>query len=230
MMNNIIDYHKEVNLFMRLLCSSTKARYSIIKYYYILPHIHDVYAPGQLVYGWAKMGKLIGDEGVMLIAQNRHTGRILYPVFQPVMAFDMLEHWQLPRPIKWSVYQDDDLYGKDAPTMHPINREMRNLLSYARLFVSMQYRMQVPLSYGFEETIKQIYMYPEQPLIGGVEVINRVIGHHLYSDGTIINCKHMQEFIAYLHNRYTLLKFVEGDFPLLRKLLAREAPGTKCFF
>ena len=231
MMNNIIDYHKEVNLFMRLLCASAKARYSIIKYYYIWPHIHDVYAPGQLVYGWANMGKLIGDEGIMLIAINRQNGRPLYPVFKPDMALDMLKHWQLPKPLKWSVYQDDNTDSKSNSKVHPINREMRYLLAYARLFVSMQYRVQVPLSYGFEETFQQMYMFPDQEISGAaVELINREIGNHLYSEGTFMNCRHLQEFISYLHNRYTLLKFVEGDFPLLRRLLAKEAPGAKCYF
>lgn len=231
MMNNIIDYNKEVNLFMRLLCASTKARYSIIEHYLIWPHIHDVYAPGQLVYGWANMGKLIGDEGIMFIARNRLTGRTLYPVFKPAMALDMLKHWRMPKPLKWSVYQEDNLSGKDAAKVHPINQEMRNLLSYARLFVSMQYRMQEPLSYGFGEAFQQMHQFPDQEISGSVvELINRVIGYHLHAEGNFINCTNLQEFITYLHNRYTLLKFVDGDFPLLRKQLAKEAPGTKCFF
>ena len=78
------------------------------------------------------MGKLIGDEGIMLIAINRQNGRPLYPVFKPDMALDMLKHWQLPKPLKWSVYQDDNTDSKSNSKVHPINQEMRYLLAYAK--------------------------------------------------------------------------------------------------
>lgn len=230
-MGSYDDYYKEVNLFMRLNCATAEARYNIPLFYDICPHVHDAYAPGQKVYGWANMGKLIGDEGVMFVARNKRNGRILYPVFKPAMALDMLKHWQQPMPLKWSVFAHDQAEAAKGVKVHPVNQEMRNLLAYARLFVSMQHRLMVPLSYGFEETFEQINRYPELSIdAAAVALINKVIRGHLICEGVFVNCKHLQEFIAYLHNKYTMLKFIKGDFPLLRKLLAKEEPNMKCFF
>ena len=231
MQGNVIDYHREINLFMRYFCANDEARLSIIQYYDVFPHAYDVYAPGQKVYGWANMGKLIGDEGIMLVVRNKRNGLPLYPVFKPAMAMDLLKRWQLPVPLKWSVFKDDQPKLKSGSVIHPVNQELRNLLTYTRLFVSMQYRMQIPRSFGFEESYELLHRFPEQGVDGAIiELINRVIREHLVHEGVFVNCRHLQEFITYLHNKYTMLNFVDRDFPLLRKLLAKENPHMRCFF
>lgn len=231
MMGNDTDYYKEINLFMRIFCASAEARYRIPDFYDINAHVHDVYAPGHKVYGWANMGELISDEGIMFVARNKRNGRYLYPVFKPAMAMDMLKHWEQPMPLKWSVYADDYKKTQKSSKVHPVNQEMRNLLVYARCFISLQHRMMVPLPYAFEETYEQINRFPEESIdAAAVVLINREIQYSLALEGTFNNCKHLQEYIAYLRNRYTLLEFVNGDFPLLRRMLAKEAPGKKCFF
>ena len=229
MKDNFLDYVKEINLFMQRFCANAQARYDIIKYYDVFVHVYEEYAPGQKVYGWANMGKLIGDAGVTFKVKNKRNGHIMYPVFKPVMAKDMLKHWHWPMPPKLSVFAP----AKNTPytPVDPVNQEMRNLLAYARLFISLQQRYSVPLPYAFEETFHQLHDFPEETIDGAVVVlINRVIRYHLNVEGTFMNCKHLQEFITYLRNKFSMLEFVDSDFTLLRRLLAKEAPNMQCFF
>ena len=115
--------------------------------------------------------------------------------------------------------------------MHPINRQMRNLLAYARLFVSMQNRFSTPMPYGFKEIFEQLHDYPEQAIDGSVvSLINKVISQYVCMESTVFNCKSLQEFIIYLHNRYSSIKFVDSDFSNLHSMLKEEEPGMRCYF
>lgn len=232
MEGNIIYYEKyikEIILFMQQYCANRRTRYSIIDHFDVDVHLYEIWLPGQKVYGWANMGKLISEEGIMFRVENRTTGLVLYPVFNTDMAKDMLKHWQWPMPHKWSIYAPPK--NRVYEPISPLNQEFLNLLAYARLFVSIQSRLLEPLPYAFEETFNQLHSYPLERIHGqAIKKINQVIRQYLMLNTSVINCKHLQEFIAYLHNRYTMLNFVESDFPLLRELLADEAPEMPCFF
>lgn len=229
MEGNFLEYVKIINQFMQHYCANTQTRRSIIDHFDVTVHVYEVYAPGQKVYGWANMGKLISDDGIMFRVENRRTGLVLYPVFRPDMAKDMIRYWQLPMPHKWSVYAPPK--NQVYQPISPLNQEFLNMLAYARLFVSLQSRLLEPLPYAFEETFNQLHSFPQEVFDGQAIVrINKVIRQYLLMNTTVINCKHLQEFIAYLHNRYPMLNFVNSDFQLLRELLAHEAPGMPCFF
>ena len=229
MEGNFLEYIREINLFMQHYCANAQTRRSIIDHFDVSVHLYEIYAPGQRVFGWANMGKLISEDGIMFRVENRRTGLILYPVFRSEMAKDMLKHWQWPMPRKWSVFAPP----KNVPyePMAPINKEYLHLLAYARLFVSLQNRLLEPLPYAFWETFNQIQSFPLEIFDGkSIATINRVIRQYLVMNTTFMNCSNLQEFITYLRNRYTLLDFVDSDFSLLRALLAKEDPGMPCFF
>ena len=90
MEGNFLEYIREINLFMQHYCANAQTRRSIIDHFDVSVHLYEIYAPGQRVFGWANMGKLISEDGIMFRVENRRTGLILYPVFRSEMAKDML--------------------------------------------------------------------------------------------------------------------------------------------
>ena len=230
MMNEyIIAYGRPVVIFMSKFCRNSATRYSIPSYYRVSVDVYEEYAPGQRVFAWYKNGVLIGGAGMMFRVEDRYNKLLYYPIFPVPMAKELLKQWHMSIPPKWSVYGAAN--QAKGQSVDPINQQMRNLLAYARLFVSMQQRFSTPMPYGFKEAYEQLHAYPDQAVDGSVvALINRVLSQYLCMESTVTNCKYLLEFITYLHNRYQMLEFVDSDFSMLRQLLQEEEPGMKCYF
>lgn len=230
MMNEyIIAYGIPVIIFMNQFSRNTQTRCRIPEYYKVAVYAYEDYAPGQLVFAWYKNGMLMGDSGVMFEVVDSDKKLVYYPIFPLQIAIPLLKKWHMELPPKWSVYTS--AMEKKAPAVNPINQQMRNLLAYARLFVSMQQRFSTPMPLGFKDVFEQLHDYPEQAIDGTVvSLINKVISQYLYMNTTVSNCRNLQEFITYLHNKYKMLDFIDSDFSQLRRLLQEEEPGMQCFF
>lgn len=229
MNNYIMAYGRPVNCFIKQFGRSIQTLYQIPNYYPVEAHAYEEYAPGQLVFSWHKNGRLIGDAGVMFEVLDHQHRLAYYPVYPLRIAKLLLQKWGMILPPKWSVYAPTTK-AKDS-AVHPINRQMRNLLAYARLFVSMQNRFSTPMPYGFKEIFEQLHDYPEQAIDGSVvSLINKVISQYVCLESTVFNCKNLREFIIYLHNRYPSMKFVDSDFSNLHSMLKEEEPGMRCYF
>lgn len=229
MMNDFtVASPKEINMFMQQYCRNTKSRLSIIKYFAVEPEIYEVLAPGQQVYSWINGGKLIKDTVIAFQIKDLHNLKIYYPVFPESMGRQLLKAWRMPLPPKWSVYVDDNekLFTE---AVDPLNQEMRRLLLYGRLFISLQKRGFCPMPYSFKEIYFQLNQFYNASVdVSVVRMVNAVLREYLHMKGGFVNCNNLQDFIVYLHNKYTLLSFVNADFSGLRQLLTQE--NEECYF
>lgn len=231
MMNDFtVAATKETNLFMQQYCRSEKSRLSIIKYFAVEPEVYEVLAPGQQVYSWINGGKLIGDTVIAFQMKDLYNLKIYYPVFPENIGKQLLKAWRMPLPPKWSIYAADykKLYTK-AEAADPLNQEMRRLLLYGRLFISLQQRGFCPMPYSFKEIYLQLNKFSNDSVdVSVVRMVNAVLREYLHMKSRFMNCNNLQDFIAYLHNKYTLLSFVNADFSGLRQLLTQE--DEQCYF
>lgn len=122
----------------------------------------------------------------------------------------------------------DNKWLRDGNT-DSLNKEMRRLLIYGRLFISMQRRGFCPMPYSFKEVYLQLSEFSNVSVdVSVVRMINNVLREYLHMEGRFMNCTNLQDFIAYLHNKYKLLSFINADFSGLRQLLVQE--DEQCYF
>lgn len=240
MMNDFcLASEREKNLFKMQYCKNQQSRLSIPKHFRVEVDAYEDLAPGQTVYSWIGGGKKIRDAVITFKVRDMQRMLLYYPVFPSGMGRELLKGWDMPLPSKWSVY--DEPYrsslrqGAWRVTAEPFvdrqNRQMRHLLIYARLFVVMQHACSYPMPYGFKEIYRQLVAYPEEGVdVSVIILVNNVISQYLALNDNILNCKHLQDFITYLKNRYPRLHFIDSDFSLLRVLMHIEAPNVRCYF
>ncbi len=210
---------RENNLFMQKYCRNEKARLSITKYFKVDVEGYEDLAPGQQIYGWLSGGKLIGDTVISFKVKDLREMKLYYPVFPEVVGKRLLITWDLPQPPKWSVYVENNkwAYGSEV---NRLNKEMRSLLIYSRLFISLQQRVFSPMPYSFKEVYYQLNQFPNAAVDSSVvNMVNRVVSHTLKIQMNVLSYANLQDFIVYFQNRYKFLSLLDGDFSGLRKLL-----------
>lgn len=220
---------REINLFMRQYCRNEQTRLRIAKKFRVDTEVYEVLAPGQKVYSWINGGKLINGAVVAFQIKDMEGLKLYYPVFPEVIGKQLLKAWRLPAPPKWSIYQADSawLYDTDADGL---NKEMRKLLIYGRLFISMQQQVFCPLPYSFKEIYNQLSESSDISIDASViKMVNNVLREYMRLGKTFTNCRNLQDFIIYMRNKYTLLPLLDADFSGLRQLLA-QAGETECYF
>lgn len=229
MMNDFtVASPKETNIFMQQYCRSEKSRLSIIKYFAVETEVYEVLAPGQQIYSWINGGRLISDTVIAFRIKDLYGMKIYYPVFPENMGKQLLKAWRMPLPPKWSIYTMDNKWLRDG-NADSLNKEMRRLLIYGRLFISMQRRGFCPMPYSFKEVYLQLSEFSNASVdVSVVRMINNVLREYLHMEGRFMNCTNLQDFIAYLHNKYKLLSFINADFSGLRQLLVQE--DEQCYF
>lgn len=229
MMNDFtLASDRENNLFRQRYCRNEQTRLSIAKYFKVDVEGYEALAPGQQIYGWVNGGKLIGDAVIAFRAKDMREMKLYYPVFPEAVGKKLLRAWKLPTPPKWSVYAADNkpMLQSDADKL---NKEMRRLLIYCRLFINSQQRVFCPMPYGFKEIYFQLTAFPGNSVdVSVVDMVNQVLCRHLQTEGAFTSCQNLQDFITYFHNKYTLLPLLSADFSSLRKLLKQE--GLRCYF
>lgn len=219
---------KEINLFMQRYCRNEGTRLQIGKYFKVDVEVYEDLAPGQQVYSWINGGKLIGGTVIAFQVKDIQNLNLYYPVFPEAIGKQLLKAWGMPLPHKWSIYADDNkwLYTETADEL---NQEMRRLLLYGRLFISLQQRGFCPMPYSFKEIYLQLSKFSNDSVdVSVVRMVNAVLREYLHMKGRFMNCNNLQDFIVYLHNKYTLLSFVNADFSGLRQLLAQA--DEYCYF
>lgn len=224
----IMAFGKEVNLFITKFCKNQQLRLNIPRYFRVEVEAYEDLAPGQTVYSWMYGGRKLRDTAITFKVRDMTNLKLYYPIFSVATGKALLKNWQLSLPPKFSVFAHKPKPRTVAPDK--INQEMRNLLAYARLFVSIQKIYSCPMPYGFKEVFLQLYACPQESIDSSVVVlINNVISQYL-ANSHVIECRHLQEFIIYLQQRYQRLNFIDNDFSSLRQLLAAEDPQIKCYF
>jgi len=219
---------KEVNLFITKFCKNQQLRLNIPRYFRVEVEAYEDLAPGQTVYSWMYGGRKLHNTAITLKVRDMTNLKLYYPVFSVPTGKTLLKNWQLSLPPKFSVFAYKQKTRTAAP--NKINQEMRNLLAYARLFVSMQKICSCPMPYGFKEVFLQLYACPKESIDSSViALINNVISQYL-ANSHVVECNHLQEFIIYLQQRYQQINFIDSDFSLLRQLLAADEPQAKCYF
>lgn len=229
MMNDFtVASAKEINLFMQRHCKNEKARLRIARYFKVEVEAYEVLAPGQQVYSWINGGKLIGNAVIAFRVKDMREMRLYYPVFPETIGKKLLKAWRLQVPPKWSIYAADNRwlhYGEEDR----LNQELCRLLIYGRLFIGLQRQVYCPLPYSFKELYLQLHEFSDATVdISVVRMVNNVLREYLHKDSLFMNCSNLQDFIAYLHNSYTLLQFIDADFSGLRQLLKQDE--IECYF
>lgn len=229
MMNDFtIASVKETNLFMQQYCRNEEARLQIAKYFKADVEVYEALAPGQQVYSWLNGGKLINGTVIAFQVKDLDKLKLYYPVFPEAIGKQLLKAWRKPLPPKWSIYADDNK-RLHTGAADELNKEMRRLLLYGRLFISLQRRGFCPMPYSFKEIYIQLSEFSNASVDASVvRMVNAVLREYLHMEGRFMNCSNLQDFIAYLHNKYTLLPFVSADFSGLRQILAQE--NEQCYF
>ena len=136
----------------------------------------------------------------------------------------------MPVPPKLTAFEQDNESDADV---HPANRSLRNLIAFARLFMLTQSRWHKPMAYGFNNIISQLYLVPDTGVSPEtIQLINNVIGEYINDDSQehYIKCANLQDFLAYLKNKYMLVPFKSDDFRCLRQLLHSTYPKEKLYF
>ncbi|MDO4920231.1 MAG: hypothetical protein Q4E64_00140 [Phascolarctobacterium sp.] len=214
MMNDFtVASTKETNLFMQQYCRSEKSRLSIIKHFAVETEVYEVLAPGQQVYSWINGGKLIGDTVIAFLVKDLYNLKIYYPVFPESIGKQLLKAWGMPLPPKWSIYAYDNkqLYMEKADEF---NQEMRRLLLYGRLFISLQQRGFCPMPYSFKEIYLQLNKFSNDSVdVSVVRMVNAVLREYLHVKGRFMNCNNLQDFIAYLHKNILYCHLSTQIFP-----------------
>ena len=218
---------REVNRFMQRYCKNESSRLRISKWFLVDAEVYEDLAPGQKVYSWICGGKLIGESIMTLKVKDFAHMKIYYPIFPADMGSKLLRSWKIAMPPKWSVFADSYRHEN----VEAINLEMRHLLVYARLFISMQRKSSCAMPYGFKEIYLQLHTFPDHTVDASViMLVNNILGQYLHLDGNCINWENLQEFITYLHSKYTMLKFVDADFSGLRQIYQQQDTEEPCYF
>lgn len=225
---------RERVLFMEHFCNSSVTRLNLPKMFDVEIDSYEDLAPGQWLYGWLCKGRQLHDTVMTFKVIDKRNGFYYYPVFPREVAKTLLRAWKWPVPPRWSIYADYAEYRKRyCPPAEKKNQQLRNLLAFARLFVTMQHyhHSYTAMPYGFREIFNYLYTFPESSVdVSVVRLINKVLGECLREEGAFLNCDNLQIFISYLRNRYSKLNFIESDFAELRELLWLDNAEAKCYF
>ena len=226
--NFTIASARETNLFMHKYCVNEKARLSIAKYFTVDVEGYEDLAPGQQIYSWLNGGKLIGGTVIACKVKDLHEMKLYYPVFPELVGKRLLKTWKLPLPPKWSVYVDENKWFYES-NVSQLNREMRSLLIYSRLLMSLQKRVFSPMPYSFKEVYFQLNEFPDAIVDRSIiNMVNQVMSDLLTIEKSFMGYANLQDFIGYFHNKYKLLALLDADFSSLRQLL-RQGEGTVIF-
>ena len=222
---------KEKLQFIEQYCRDYKRREKINKDFRVDVEAYEELPPWHSVYNATGSDILLKDSVIMLRISDLEKRVRYYPVFSEKLGRRLLRKWGYELPPKFTVFINDD--NDSEKEVHRENVSLRHLLAFTRLFMLSQNRLHTPMAYGFNNLYKQLYDFPDKGVSAEtVKLVNNILGDFINNntEGYYVNCKNLQDFIAYVVNNYTLLDFKENDFRCLREKLLFHYPEEKPYF
>ena len=216
--------------FYRDNCESWAHALALNTKYHVSVEAYEELPPWSLVHNANGSDHFLKDNIIMLKVCDLEKRLVYYPVFPEKMGLRLLEAWEMPVPPKLTAFEQDNEADENV---HPANRSLRNLIAFARLFMLTQSRWHKPMAYNFNNIISQLYLVPDTGVSPEtIQLINNVIGEYINDDSQehYIKCANLQDFLAYLKNKYMLVPFKSDDFRCLRQLLHSTYPKEKLYF
>lgn len=219
---------RQIVRFMQEHCRNDEQRAEIVEHCLVSVEIYERLNPGQSVFSYICGGKQIFDEAIVFKIVDEKEKVLHYAAFPVRLGKKLLREWNLPKPLQWSAYAQE---GKRIKNIVQENQELRNLLVFTRMFLIFDEPMPQAQPRGFKEIFEQIHEFPEEKIDGSVvKMVNDVIAKCLRWNEKVLHCANLQDYIAYLHEKYPKVEFADSDFTHLRKLLQDEDPGSECYF
>lgn len=217
-------------LFLHTYCTTKEGRLSIKHHFKVEVDAYEEYPPWHWAYNADCSARHLKDAVIALKVSDLQRRIVYYPVFSEADGKEMLKAWKMQLPPKMNAFLGDE---SKSVKMHPENLCFCNLIIYARMFMILQQHLHTPMPFAFNNFFQQLHEFPKSGVAAEpIRLINEVIGEFIRNnhDGFYVNCLNLQEFIAYIEQRYSILPFKSTDFSLLRKKLLAAYPDDSIYF
>ena len=220
---------KETLVFQHRYCETASSREQLVHYFMVTVECYEELPPWYSTFNANGSDIRLKDDIIMFRVRDLERLIEYYPVFPASEGLRLLHKWKMEIPPKLTAFAT-------YPPKHRLaadNASLRNLIAYCRLFMLEKGKEHAAMAFGFNNLYQQLYAVPQCDVSPeAVKLINAVFGEYLLHSQVrhCGNSTNLQEFITYITQFYSLLKFKNSNFDRLRKKLQRAYPDEKIYF
>ena len=231
---------KQIGQFKREYCGSKDSRLAIKNNFVVDVMSYEELLPGNTVRSYATGSREINGAFIVFEVMDTTNDITYYPVFSDTVGRELVKEWGMKLPSKMTVFASmgnsgGGNHGTGGQIIQRIdeNRKMLQLIQFARSMMILHINEPEPMRAPFRDIYDKLEKNPRYSVFEqDIKSINTAILHFFKKpvNTTNENFTNLQQYIAYLQERYPNQHLKNFDFSVLRNKLIAKYPNETIAF